>query len=45
MRIECSSLVKNVKEVEYQEIPELGGKIILKYILNCWDMPAWTEFI
>jgi hypothetical protein len=45
MRIEYSILVKNVKEGEYQEISELDGKVILKCILNYWDMTAWIEFI
>ena len=33
MRIEYSILLKNVKEGGYQEIPELDGKIVQKYIL------------
>jgi hypothetical protein len=40
MRIEYSFSVKNVKEGEYLEIPELDGRIILKYISNYWDMRA-----
>jgi hypothetical protein len=34
-----------LKEGEHKKNPELDGSIILKYILNYWDMRAWTEFI
>jgi hypothetical protein len=34
MGIEYSILLKNVKEGEYQEIPELDGRIVLRYTLN-----------
>jgi hypothetical protein len=39
------AVVANLKETEYLEILEVGGKIILKWILKEWAWRTWTGII
>jgi hypothetical protein len=38
-------VVANLKEREHVEILDVGGKIILTWIVKDWVWMAWTEFM